>query len=622
MHSKTRASRTPILVAGALLSSSFALVGPAGSAYAAETGPTSVPGPSGQQLSSMADAAISADGRLVAFAGRAGDASGLHLYDRSARKTVRLDTTVAGRPLTGEFRDVAMSADGSRIVFTTGRFDTDEMPDPTAQVWLHDRSAGVTSLISATASGTPGNAQSEDPAISADGRVVAFTTHASDLAPGTAAPGSDVVVRDVATGRTENISGVRPVGAAEADSRDAALSADGRQVAFVSTQPNLVPGDAHDQADAFVRDRTTGKLWRASVPVDGRAGNVSEVSISADGNRVAFARVVVRMRLDVGFGAFVHDRRTGEIIRIDLDSEGKDLGYQISDPKLSADGRFVTFGAGGVSRESVRHSNDIFVRDLKFGSTREVSAGAAGLVEDSANTEAVISGDGRYVVFANETRANVDASLLGSSLWFSDLGPAPTTSSEALVNTYGPRIAMAGKKLRTRGAKIEVVEPGRWEPVLGMRLDYQWLRNGRVIKGATKKSYTLRKGDIGARLSVRESADVAGLPAAKVRSEALKVSRSSTYLGARAIRQQVRAGKPLTLKLRVRHYDGNAPQGNVKVIVGKRVLKTVKVDRDGKMRVKVRGIRPGSQTVKVRHTSTAFVKSGGTIKLQVTARRR
>lgn len=561
----------------------------------------------------MTDPAVSADGRLVAFAGRAGDASGLYLYDRSARTTVRLETAVDDRPLGGEFREVAMSADASRIVFTTGRFDTEGTIDPTSQVWLHDRRTATTSLVSATAGGAPGNAQSEAPAISADGRVVAFTTHATDLAPGTAGVGGDVVARDVASGRTENISGA--MGASSTyGSWGASLSADGRQVAFVTTQPNLAPSDPHDQTDAFVRDRVTKKLWHASTRGKEKAGRVSEVSISADGNRVAFTRVVNRFRFEDMWGAFVHDRRSKELVAVDLDSEGKRLGYRVSSPRLSADGRFVTFSSDG-SRETVWHSRDVFVRDLKFGNTRELSVGA-GLVEGSANTDTVISADGRHAVFANESRADTDGSPLTSSLWSYDLGPAPTTSNAGLVNKYLPRIAPSQKKVRTRAHQLKVVAPGEWEEVLGMRLKYQWVRNGHAIKGATKKTFTVRKRDIGARISVRESAVVPGLKVTRVRSEILKVSKSDTLLLARAARREVKGNEPLTLRIRVRHYDGNAPQGKIKVIIGKRVVKTVNVDKDGRMRLKVRGIRAGYHLVKVRHTATSFVKSGGTVELQ------
>src|SRR5690349_21246252 len=51
-----------------------------------------------------------------------------------------------------------------------------------------------------------------------------------------------------------------------------AISADGRFVAFASAASNLVPGDTNEQTDVFVRDRLAGVTQRVSV---GAAGQVN-----------------------------------------------------------------------------------------------------------------------------------------------------------------------------------------------------------------------------------------------------------------------------------------------------------------------------------------------------------
>src|SRR5919204_6943340 len=80
------------------------------------------------------------------------------------------------------------------------------------------------------------------------------------------------------------------------DSELPAVSADGRYVAFVSLSDNLVPGDTNGTADVFVRDRLTGTTERVSVSSTGAQANrdsgllngMGGPSISADGRYVAF----------------------------------------------------------------------------------------------------------------------------------------------------------------------------------------------------------------------------------------------------------------------------------------------------------------------------------------------
>src|SRR5690349_7429247 len=69
-----------------------------------------------------------------------------------------------------------------------------------------------------------------------------------------------------------------------------AVSGDGRFVAFQSRAANLVPGDTNGATDVFVRDRLLGTTTRVSVASDGgqAAGSSFSPSISADGRRVAF----------------------------------------------------------------------------------------------------------------------------------------------------------------------------------------------------------------------------------------------------------------------------------------------------------------------------------------------
>jgi TolB protein len=167
-------------------------------------------------------------------------------------------------------------------------------------------------------------------AISADGRLVAFTC---DVGQGY----WQVLVRDMVTGETTLVSRASgPTGAEGNDgSADPSISADGRFVAFDSEASNLSPGDHDDDKDVFVRDlraQTTTLISRASG-TNGAKGNYP------------------------------------------------DVGADSASPSISADGRFVAFDsdASYSSRDDRRGTPDVFVRDLRAHITTFVSrAGGSG----------------------------------------------------------------------------------------------------------------------------------------------------------------------------------------------------------------------------------------------------
>jgi hypothetical protein len=103
--------------------------------------------------------------------------------------------------------------------------------------------------------GAEANADSYSPAISADGRYVAFQSLASNLVPGDTNGTVDVFVHDRAAGTTERVSLASDGAEANADSSQPAISADGQHVAFRSLASNLVPGDTNGTLDVFVHDR-------------------------------------------------------------------------------------------------------------------------------------------------------------------------------------------------------------------------------------------------------------------------------------------------------------------------------------------------------------------------------
>lgn len=154
-------------------------------------------------------------------------------------------------------------------------------------VFVRDRVAGTTELVSVASDGTQGNSGSSGaPAISADGRYVAFGSWASNLAAGdTDGTLRDLYVRDRVAGTTELVS----VGE-EAYDLSPAISDDGRYVTFHTAVSHLAADDTTFSLDVFVHDRQSGAIDRISEAVDGTQGNgvSSRPSMSADGRYVAF----------------------------------------------------------------------------------------------------------------------------------------------------------------------------------------------------------------------------------------------------------------------------------------------------------------------------------------------
>jgi len=178
---------------------------------------------------------------------------------------------------------------------------------------VRDRMLQVTRRVSVGPAGQQANADSRDPAISAGGRFVAFYSDASNLVAGDTNGTGDVFVRDRRAQLTRRVS-VGPGGQqANGLSDDVAISAGGRFVAFQSGASNLVAGDTNGTGDVFVRDRVAQVTRRVSVGPGGRQGNSSSSSpaISADGRFVAFlsrASNLVAGDTNNAWDVFVRDR--------------------------------------------------------------------------------------------------------------------------------------------------------------------------------------------------------------------------------------------------------------------------------------------------------------------------
>ena len=329
----------------------------------------------------------------------------------------------------------ALSTDGRFVVFESraaelAPADTNKLVD----VFLRDRATGVTERISLAADGSEARGSSERPSVSADGRLVVFTSNAANLVAGDTNLAADVFLRDRTLAATTRLSVTRDGREGDAESRGGVISADGRIVAFESSATTLVPGHAHGFG-IVVRDLETGVLAQASVASDGTHADAdsSHPALSADGRFVAFespATNLVPGDTNQASDVFLHDRRSGTTVRLSVASDGTEANGDSFRPALSADGRVVVFEsrATNLVAGDTNSTTDVFVHDRANGTTTRVSLASDGTQADRTSYLAAISGDGQMVAFASEATNLVAGDPNGAhDVFVHDRGAAITT---------------------------------------------------------------------------------------------------------------------------------------------------------------------------------------------------
>lgn len=326
---------------------------------------------------------ISADGRLVAFDAWSaalveGDTNGMQdvfVRDLVAQTTVRVSVATDGSQARDGGWLAALSADGSTVAFASSSPDlVDPDTNRASDVFVHVLATGETSRVSVASDGTEGDADSTQPAISADGRLVAFYSSASTLVPGDTNGAIDLFVHDRTTGTTTRLSvatdgtqgnanagpatscvtGTPTTGGGSSPAESTrcwpgappALSADGRLVAFASDADNLVPDDTNGSTDVFLHDRSTGTTTIVSRRPDGTAaaGRSDGPAMSADGGVIAFTSGATNLVEGGGSSdgdVYVVDRRADTLVRASSDASGRAVGGWY--PAVSGDGRVVAF---------------------------------------------------------------------------------------------------------------------------------------------------------------------------------------------------------------------------------------------------------------------------------------
>lgn len=344
---------------------------------------------------------ISGDGRFVAFDSDAttlvaGDTNGhqdVFVYDRRAKRLERVSLDAAGRQMREHSSNPAISDDGRFVVFALSRVifgeDNDAESQPvTATIWVRDRLRKTTHLASMAIGGDLPNGDCYRPTISGDGHTVAFLSDATNLVEADRNDATDVFVFDLDTSTT-TVASRSSRGVLGNDSSGEmgapSLSRDGRYVAFESDASNLVDGDSNVGMDVFVRDLLENRTVLASVnSADEQGdGDSGSPSISADGRFVAFDSsasnwpVVAGGSTGTGDDVYVRDLRAGTTLRVSVNSSGVRGDAGGDSPSISGDGRRVLFISQATNLDkgagtTVRDPSGLYLRDLDTGLTSRI----------------------------------------------------------------------------------------------------------------------------------------------------------------------------------------------------------------------------------------------------------
>jgi Tol biopolymer transport system component len=375
---------------------------------------------------SALDPSISADGSVVAFVYQPPVSTGSLLAAPSQPVVVawvratgesEIVSILPGGGIARPSTEPSVSGNGSLIAFTSVITTTAGVPG-VANVYVRDRAAGTTTLVSAR-DGGPAIAASRAPAISRDGRFVAFQSDDDGLAPGDDNGRTDVLVRELRSSAISLVS-VATAGQANGPSTAPAISGDGGRIAFESAATNLVGGPVPAGGLVYVRDRNDGVTLVGSIGNGGVAvgpGGNGQASISDDGRIVAYASSAPTVTAAAGGSAsspvnadlaavaaartevYAHDLTSGETILISEARGGGPAGGQNLGPSIGGNGRYVAFSSTSPNlvRDDDNKVGDVFLRDLPPAPTLNPAAlafGTRALGADGAPLAAILTNGG------------------------------------------------------------------------------------------------------------------------------------------------------------------------------------------------------------------------------------
>jgi Tol biopolymer transport system component len=312
-------------------------------------------------------------------------ASDVFVRDRAAGRTIRVSTTPTGAEGDDASDRPKISATGAFVVFDSdARNLTPGDVNGRRDVFVKVVAGGWVERASVSSTGDAGSGDSTDPVISADGRFVAFTSGATNLVAGDFNARWDVFVRNRGTGTTERVSVSTGGAEGNRDAIEPAISASGKLVAFTSKASNLVPNDTNLDQDIFVRDRGSATTRRVSVADSGAEGDDDSTAptISADGRFVAFESnasnlaPVPTSRSQI----FVRDLALGQTDLVSARADGAQADHSSRTPAISGDGTTIAFRSDALNLTPVPFRPQLFVQGTGTGPDPNCDFGESSIV--------------------------------------------------------------------------------------------------------------------------------------------------------------------------------------------------------------------------------------------------
>jgi Tol biopolymer transport system component len=252
---------------------------------------------------------------------------------------------------------------------------------------------------------TEANGASRDLDVAANGKVLAFSSLATNWLPGANSPNDKVIVVDLAAGSIEEVS--RTGAGAAIAGIVPSLSRDGRYVTFANNGGNLDVGVPTSGWQIVRKDRLSGELRLVSASAGGTPADreARDASISGDGNVVVFRSWATNLGFNNSGGyyqAFAKYLDTGALVAVSVTTGGTlpNADTVLTPHALSNDGRFVAFvntAAGMVS--GVGSGMQVYLRDLQTNTTELISRSSSGDVGNSQSDWAAVAPGGRFVSF-------------------------------------------------------------------------------------------------------------------------------------------------------------------------------------------------------------------------------
>jgi Tol biopolymer transport system component len=357
-----------------------------------------------------------------------------------------------------------------------------------ATAGLPQRSSGASDPVLIARVAPPGvdpNGASAFPSVSANGRFIAFASHASNLGPRDRnGQVPDVYLYDAANRTASLVSKGLGGGGANGPSSTPSISADGTTIAFASRASNLVPHGQH-RGNIFVRGESGSIIQIThSFSFGAPNGDSFQPVISANGRFVAFvstANNLVPGENTRQPNVFLADLFTAQIKPVSVASGGQLGNGPSANPAISGDGRYVSFdsAATNFAPHSSRRLPNVFVHDMRTGRTQRVSVSSNGRAQNAAvpapfSQISALSADGHYVVFDSNATNLVPGTANGHTQVFRhDMRTGRTIlvsrSSQGSVgdnDSFAPSISAGGNVVTFDSYASNLAQP--WAPVVNV----------------------------------------------------------------------------------------------------------------------------------------------------------